>query len=168
MTSNPPGIDCGGVCTANYVHGTVVTLTATDNTDSEFNGWRGDCVGNGVCRVTMGAAKAVTASFRYRLLKTNWVATAFSNPTICCQNDTPPKAIDGNGSTRWSSGVAQAPNNQWFQIDMATVQDFNRIVMDAAGESMGTIRENIKSMSQTMGQPGASLSPLASAVRSPQ
>ena len=70
------------------------------------------------------------------LPKTNWVATAFSSPTICCQGDTPPKAIDGDGSTRWSSGVAQASANQWFQIDMATARAFNRIVMDA-GRSNG-------------------------------
>ncbi len=70
------------------------------------------------------------------LPKTNWVATAFSDPTICCQNDTPPKAIDGDGWTRWSSGVAQASPNQWFQIDMATTRAFNRIVMDA-GRSNG-------------------------------
>ena len=65
------------------------------------------------------------------LSRTNWVATAFSSPTICCYGDTPPKAIDGDGGTRWSSGVGQAPNNQWFQIDMGTPQTFDRIVMDA-------------------------------------
>ena len=141
VTSNPPGIDCGNNCTANYLYGTVVNLTATANAGSRFNGWTGACTGNGVCQVTMDAAKAVTASFKYRLPKTNWVATAFSSPTICCQNDTAPKAIDGDGWTRWSSGVAQAPANQWFQIDMATEQIFTQIVMDAGLSSEDYPRE---------------------------
>lgn len=67
--------------------------------------------------------------------RTNWVATAFSSPTICCQDDTPPQAIDGLSTTRWSSGVTQAPNNQWFQIDMGSAQAFNQIVMDAGSSN---------------------------------
>ena len=75
------------------------------------------------------------------LSRTNWVATAFSIPTICCQGDTPAKAIDGDSTTRWSSGVAQVPGNQWFQIDMGTSETFNRIVLDAGSSSADYPRE---------------------------
>jgi YVTN family beta-propeller protein len=46
-----------------FAAGTVVTLTATPNSSSQFGGWSGVCSGTGACRVTMDAAKSVTATF---------------------------------------------------------------------------------------------------------
>jgi hypothetical protein len=71
VASAPPGIDCGGHCSENYLHGTVVTLTATSAGGSNFVGWAGACSDVGPCQVTMDAAKAVTATFN-----------AASQPTI--------------------------------------------------------------------------------------
>ena len=71
----------------------------------------------------------------WRLPRTGWIATASSSPTICCQGDTPAKAIDGDSTTRWSSGVAQGSGNQWFQIDLGATQYFDRIAMDAGASS---------------------------------
>ena len=46
-----------------YLAGTVVTLSATVNTVSEFVGWSGACTGTGTCQVTMDMARSVTATF---------------------------------------------------------------------------------------------------------
>ena len=42
VTSAPAGIDCGAVCSASFLDGTTVTLTATPDADSLFDGWSGD------------------------------------------------------------------------------------------------------------------------------
>jgi hypothetical protein len=47
-----------------YNHGSIVTLTATPNADSNFIGWSGACSGTSVtCSLTMDSAKSVTANF---------------------------------------------------------------------------------------------------------
>lgn len=47
-----------------YIGGTPVTLTACAGVGSKFNGWDGDATGDSVtCKVTMNAAKTVTAEF---------------------------------------------------------------------------------------------------------
>jgi List-Bact-rpt repeat protein len=66
VTSNPAGINCGSTCSAAYVTGTQVTLTATPAAGSTFTGWTvpgGGCPGTGTCVVTMNAATTVTAGF---------------------------------------------------------------------------------------------------------
>jgi uncharacterized repeat protein (TIGR01451 family) len=61
--SSPAGIDCGSACAAIFAHGTVVTLTATPDDDSFFEGWSGACAGNFGCMITLDRARSVTASF---------------------------------------------------------------------------------------------------------
>src|SRR5207302_1011408 len=63
VTSGPPGISCGATCTATFVSGTVVTLTATPDVNSAFTGWSGGCTGSGGCVVAVSAATTVTATF---------------------------------------------------------------------------------------------------------
>ena len=68
VTSIPPGINCGAVCSASYPSGTVVTLTAAAADGSTFAGWSGGgCSGTGTCVFTMSADTSITANF---LLKT--------------------------------------------------------------------------------------------------
>jgi hypothetical protein len=60
-----PQINCGTICSADYDWNTVVTLTATPGFGSVFLGWRGcDAVSRTTCTVTIGAARAVTATFQ--------------------------------------------------------------------------------------------------------
>ena len=63
VTSSPAGIDCGVDCSQDYDYNTVVTLTATPATGSDFTGWSGDCTGMDPCNVTMDQAHSVTATF---------------------------------------------------------------------------------------------------------
>ncbi len=58
------GISCGTDCSEAYDSGTVVTLTATASSGSQFSGWSGGgCSGTGQCVTSMTASKTVTATF---------------------------------------------------------------------------------------------------------
>jgi hypothetical protein len=66
VTSDTPGINCGDDCSEIYQEGTVVTITASAETGSEFRGWSGGgCSGPGVCVVTMNTNTTVTATFTF-------------------------------------------------------------------------------------------------------
>lgn len=56
-------ISCPGICESNEWLGDTVTLSATPATGSVFTGWSGACGGTGVCEVTMGGSREVTANF---------------------------------------------------------------------------------------------------------
>jgi hypothetical protein len=65
VTSSPAGINCGSTCSASYVSGTTVTLTANPAFLSGFGGWTGcDSVSGKTCTVSMNSARSVTADFR--------------------------------------------------------------------------------------------------------
>ncbi len=64
VASYPAGINCGAVCTKDFVSGTDVTLTAMPDSGSAFAGWSGSgCSGPGACTVSMTEARDVTATF---------------------------------------------------------------------------------------------------------
>ena len=63
VTSDPSGIDCGPDCSEGFEAGTPVSLTATPEAGSVFDGWSGDCSGMGACQVTMNGPHEVTATF---------------------------------------------------------------------------------------------------------
>jgi hypothetical protein len=65
VTSSPAGIDLAtGDATADFDHGTTVTLTAHPNPDSRFTGWSGACTGTTTtCQLTMDGSKGVNAAF---------------------------------------------------------------------------------------------------------
>ncbi len=72
VSSMPAGIDCAftagsasGACSASFIDGAVITLTATPAGDATFTGWSGACSGvNPVVTVTLAVVnKSCTASF---------------------------------------------------------------------------------------------------------
>jgi hypothetical protein len=64
VTSSPSGLNCGAICSYQFVSGTNVTLTATPDSSSAFIGWSGDATGtSNTVTVTMSSNKNVTATF---------------------------------------------------------------------------------------------------------
>jgi lysozyme len=63
VTASPGGIACPGTCSTPFAVSSTVTLQATADSSSEFDGWSGACTGTGPCTVTMDGVRAVTASF---------------------------------------------------------------------------------------------------------
>lgn len=68
VTSLPGGIECGVTCSASYVIGTVITLSAVSGPNTLPVTWSGcakivEVGGEEECEVTMSTAKTVTATF---------------------------------------------------------------------------------------------------------
>jgi hypothetical protein len=64
VVSAPGGINCGTACSATYLDGTAVTLTATPGTLSVFVGWTGcDSVSGATCTVAVSSGRTVNAEF---------------------------------------------------------------------------------------------------------
>ncbi|UJR85692.1 InlB B-repeat-containing protein [Sandaracinus amylolyticus] len=100
VTSMPSGITCPPTasCSAQFDHGTMVTLTAAASTGSTFSGWSGaptgTCTGTGPCTVTMDQARTIGAAFTLNTYRLDVVreggggGTVTSNPTgISCGSD---------------------------------------------------------------------------------
>jgi hypothetical protein len=66
VTSSPPGINCGSICSAWFPTGTVV-LTANPAAGSIFTGWGGACSGTGSCSVTGNSNAPVSATASFKL-----------------------------------------------------------------------------------------------------
>ncbi len=60
------------------------------------------------------------------LSRATWVASSSTTGS-----DQPDNALDGDLSTRWSTGTSQA-NGQWFQVDMGATNVFNKLVLNSA------------------------------------
>ncbi len=64
VTSAPAGINCGATCSARYMDGTSITLTAVADPGSRFVGFTGGCVGASPCTFTFNGDTTVTATFQ--------------------------------------------------------------------------------------------------------
>jgi uncharacterized repeat protein (TIGR02543 family) len=82
VTSSPAGINCGTACSMTVNYGTMITLTPTPSTGSNFSGWSGACTGTGTCTVPMTAATSVTASFQLNLYQISASMTGDATGTI--------------------------------------------------------------------------------------
>lgn len=63
VTSEPPGISCGVVCTAKFTRGTVVTLRAMPMDGAEMAGWGGACRGRALCTLAVRGDQQVSVRF---------------------------------------------------------------------------------------------------------
>jgi hypothetical protein len=62
--SNPEGINCGKTCSAAFVEGMSVTLTARPHANWEFKRWRYGCKGQGeTCTLEMSSSRRAKAVF---------------------------------------------------------------------------------------------------------
>ncbi|MGE5282508.1 MAG: InlB B-repeat-containing protein [Chloroflexota bacterium] len=143
VTSQPAGIDCGAVCSAEYDHGAEVLLTATPAPYTEAVKWAGcDSVdGEGRCEVTMAGAKTVSATFNLRpqTLKVTkgglGAGTVTSKPAgITCGGSC--SAVFGEGQTITLSGAAGAGTLpvQWSGCDSVDAEDRCLVRMSEARE----------------------------------
>ena len=83
VTSDPPGINCPGICSGAFSASTNVVLTEVPGTSSSFTGWGGDgasCDTATTCQVTMSQTRSVTATFT--LIQHLLTVTPPSNGTI--------------------------------------------------------------------------------------
>jgi hypothetical protein len=58
-----------------------------------------------------------------------WVASSSTSGS-----DAPGNALDGNLTTRWSTGTSQA-SGQWFQVDMGSPNTFNKLILNAVNSA---------------------------------
>ena len=63
------------------------------------------------------------------LNRTIWVASSSTTGS-----DSPGNALDGNLTTRWSTGTSQV-NGQWFQVDLGSVNAFFKIVLNCVNSA---------------------------------
>lgn len=71
VRSLPEGLDCDAACSASFAAGSELTLTATPQAGSVFNGWLGCPSSNeATCRVKIGAA-ALTIGARFDVIPKN-------------------------------------------------------------------------------------------------
>ncbi|MBI4847180.1 MAG: SBBP repeat-containing protein [Nitrospirae bacterium] len=104
--SSPAGINSLSSTSANFDYGTSVTLTATPEPGTTFNGWSGTggCTGTGTCVLAMTAARAATATCTLNTYALNYT-----------------KAVGGNGTVQSSpSGINNASGNASFTYDYNT------------------------------------------------
>jgi len=99
VTDNLAEINCTdtagvqtGTCSASYIAGTTVNLTATPVSPTTFGGWGGACTGTAGCSVIMNSAQSVTAAF---VPVPVTLPVPFSCPggVYPCSNVTPPPAV---------------------------------------------------------------------------
>ena len=106
------GINCGNVCSADYLIGAEVTLTATaTDADSIFAGWGGGCSGTSESTaVTLDAAKTCEASFELLAPpgRHNLFITKQENGTVTSEsNDTEATEINCGAActTHYAKGI---------------------------------------------------------------
>ena len=126
VTSTPAGISCSAAtCSARFVSGTAVTLSAAPGTNQVFGGWTGDCAGTGACSLTLTADHAATATFTptYALSVTvSGSGTVTSRPAgISC--------TAGTCSARFLSGTA---------VTLAAAPGTNQVFGGWTGTCAGT------------------------------
>ena len=167
ITSSPAGIDCGSICEWDYDSGMTVKLAASAAGGSTFSGWSGSCSGmDNPCRVTMDAAKSVTAKFAPALVGTfrlsvdkqgdgSGTVTSFPAGIDCgssCEAQFVPGTVQlaahaapGSSFAGWSSGpCAQNVNPCIFTLNSATavtatfVQPFH-LSVEKQGSGTGTV-----------------------------
>jgi YVTN family beta-propeller protein len=104
VTSNPAGIDCGSSCSAEFISGTPVSLTASPSSGSTFTGWSGACSGTSNCTVSMNANESVTANFT-ALQSFTLSVTEVGSGRVTSN----PAGIDCGGGTCTANFVAGTP-----------------------------------------------------------
>jgi hypothetical protein len=106
VSSSDGAISCPTTCTATYLSGSTVTLTASPDTGSIFSGWTGcDTVADTTCTVTMSAARSVTATFDVQGF-TLTVNTAGTGSGTVSSSDGAISSCSGTCTATYDSGAS--------------------------------------------------------------
>jgi hypothetical protein len=120
VMSSPAGISCGSSCSASYLSGTTVTLTASPSAGSSFVGWSGACSGTATCTVSMTAARGVIATFN-----TTISSAALAAMVTHYYNAILRRAPDSGGHVYWQNEALRIVslggnvNEAWFSMAMS-------------------------------------------------
>jgi uncharacterized repeat protein (TIGR02543 family) len=111
-----------------YPTGTEVTLVATPDPDSVFDGWSGDCLGTGTCTVTMDQDRSVTATF----------ATATATPTTTTVTTSgspslPGQTVTFTATVTSTGGPGATPAGQVHFEDTTAGTPLGTVPLDASG-----------------------------------
>lgn len=122
IVSNPPGIDCGAVCSSLFKQDTSVILTATPAAGFSFNGWGGACSGQAGCVVTLNDNRTVSASFAeiptfpYKTVKgfteltlSSGAINALATQGVTLKPLTPAKLMGQTAKFTVNGGLAELP-----------------------------------------------------------
>ncbi len=64
IVSLPSNINCGATCANNFINGSSIILTATENTGSNFSSWIGcDSSAGRICNMVLGSNRTITVNF---------------------------------------------------------------------------------------------------------
>ena len=108
-TVSGPGISCGDTCLAVYNPGTVVSLSATADPGSTFDGWSGgECSGTGLCTATMNANTTITANFKTSMVSTT--STTSIPPTTSTTYVTTTSSATSVPATTFSLTISKPGN----------------------------------------------------------
>jgi beta-glucosidase len=80
--------------------------------------------------IRLTGAVTIGSSTSAPLSRTGWTATASPTSTT----DVPARMLDGDSSTRWSSGAPMA-NGNTVTLDLGAARTFSKVVMDSAGSA---------------------------------
>jgi hypothetical protein len=118
VTSDPAGIDCGSVCSADFLFGTAATLLAFPDVGSSFGGWHGiACNGIVGCTFILTQPVTVTASFAAACIDT------VEAPSGSWQTAAGP--ADAGNTSPWAivTSDSSSPSHAWFAADENRVKD---------------------------------------------
>ncbi|BDG03922.1 InlB B-repeat-containing protein [Anaeromyxobacter oryzae] len=133
VMSAPVGIDCGTTCSAAFEANAFMTLSATADAGSTFQGWSGACGGTGACVVKVEKDVTVTATF------TKTAPTPPGKHTVAVQ-----KAGDGSGKvTSAPAGIecgelCSAPFDEKTSVTLTAKPDEGSTFQGWGGACTGT------------------------------
>ena len=129
VSSSPSGISCKTNCSASFANNSSITLTATPDKYSKFEGWTGACTGSApTCTVTMDSAKSVVALIDHSWGKDMDRGTWSTGNTQC--SDASYGVTYGGGTTGWRLPTGTELNDAlrdqfWFANTIYFPQPFN-------------------------------------------
>ncbi|HEU4384319.1 MAG TPA: hypothetical protein VFR85_12580 [Anaeromyxobacteraceae bacterium] len=108
-------ISCGATCSASFDSGTQLALTATPDATSTFASWAGcDSASGTTCNVTMGANRAVTATF-----------TRVQYTLTVSKSGTGGGTVAGGGGAISCGATCSAPFDSGTQVALTAAPDAN-------------------------------------------